>query len=212
MLLTVSSGVSGSGVSWGTSWTWAGGENNVKSYPYAGKNFSPRIVSQISSLPTTFTWSYSGSNIRANVAYDLFTSAVSTTPTYTGDYELMIWMAQLGGVYPISATGSPIATVNLAGQSWKLYYGLNGNMKVYSFVYANGVLNSFNGDVKVFWNYLVSSWGYPASSQYLTSKLYRSDIYLSTNASLKLFKREPSLLLVARLLSPFHSLVHLSIK
>jgi xyloglucan-specific endo-beta-1,4-glucanase len=142
----------------------------VKSYPYAGKNFTPKLVSQISSLPTTFSWSYSGSNIRANVAYDLFTSANRNNPTYTGDYELMIWMAALGNVGPISATGNPIATVTLAGHSWRLYYGLNGAMKVYSFVYNNGQLANFSGDVKAFWNYLVSSHGFPQNNQYLLSK------------------------------------------
>jgi xyloglucan-specific endo-beta-1,4-glucanase len=75
--------------------------------------------------------------------------------------------AALGGAGPISATGQPIATVTLAGQPWKLYYGLNGSMKVYSFVYANGILNSFSGDIKLFWNYLASNQGYPISSQYL---------------------------------------------
>ena len=206
------SGVSGSGVSWGSSWTWAGGENNVKSYPYAGKNFSPRLVSQISSLPTTFSWSYTGNNIRANVAYDLFTSAVSTAPTSGGDYELMIWMTALGNVFPISATGSPVATVTLAGQSWKLYYGLNGSMKVYSFVYANGSLNSFSGDVKAFFNYLVNSWGFPASSQYLTSKLFRSKILPNTDFPLQLSKLVQSLLLVVQLLLPFRNSALRSIK
>ncbi|KAI1049649.1 hypothetical protein LB505_011697 [Fusarium chuoi] len=39
-------------------------------------------------------------------------------------------------------------------------------MKVFSFVAANPV-NSFNSDVKQFFNYLANSQNYPASKQYL---------------------------------------------
>jgi len=86
------SGVSGSGVSWGTKWTWAGGQYNVKSYASAGKIITPKLLSQVSSLPSTFTYSVTttGGTV-ANVAYDLFTAADKNHVTYSGDYELMIW-------------------------------------------------------------------------------------------------------------------------
>lgn len=74
----------------------------------------------------------------------------------------MIWLAALGGAGPISATGSPIATVTLAGSSWKLYNGKNGQMNVYSFVAVNTV-QSFKGDVMEFVNYLTSKQGMPKS-------------------------------------------------
>ena len=46
-------------------------------------------------MPSTFTWTCTGSNMIANVAYDLFSSASSTVETWAGDYELMIWLAAL---------------------------------------------------------------------------------------------------------------------
>lgn len=81
-----------SNVGFHVNWNWSGGENNVKSYPNSAKTLSQkRIVSQIGSLPTSVSWTYSGTNIRANVAYDLFTAADPNHVTWSGDYELMIW-------------------------------------------------------------------------------------------------------------------------
>jgi len=160
-------GVVGSGVSWGTTWTWVGGQYNVKSYSHSDLIFTPKTIASISSIPSTFTWSYSGtSNVVADVSYDMFTS--STAADTTNDYEVMIWLASYGGAGPLSATGgsSPIATPTIAGYSWKLFYGLNGSTKVYSFVIANSPLASFSGDIKAFYTYLINNEGYP-SSQYL---------------------------------------------
>lgn len=82
----------GGGVSWQADWTWSGGQNNVKSYPYSGRTFSSKqLVSNIGSLSTSAQWSYTGSSIRADVSYDIFTSSNPSHSTSSGDYELMIW-------------------------------------------------------------------------------------------------------------------------
>lgn len=83
---------SADGVAWHIDWSWEGGEHNVKSYPYSGRELpNKKLVSEIGSIPTSAEWSYRGSNLRANVAYDLFTAAESDRDTSGGDYELMIW-------------------------------------------------------------------------------------------------------------------------
>jgi xyloglucan-specific endo-beta-1,4-glucanase len=88
---TYVTGTSG-GASFRTQWQWSGGDNNVKSYPYAGRTLSSKkLVSQIGSIPTSASWSYDNSNIRADVAYDLFTASNPNHDTSSGDYELMIW-------------------------------------------------------------------------------------------------------------------------
>jgi len=80
-----------SGVSWTADWTWAGGATQVKSYPYSGVVITaPKLVSAITSLPSTYNWTYSDTNINADVSYDLFTAANKNHVTYSGDYELMI--------------------------------------------------------------------------------------------------------------------------
>jgi xyloglucan-specific endo-beta-1,4-glucanase len=83
---------SNSGVSWSTQWNWQGGQDNVKSYANAGKQFAKGLkISNIKSMPTSITWDYQPRDIRANVAYDVFTAADPNHDKSSGDYELMIW-------------------------------------------------------------------------------------------------------------------------
>lgn len=157
---------SGSSVAWSTTWEWYGGNDNVKSYSYSSREFNKRLVSQISSIPTSATWSVSRSDIRANVAYDLFTARDINHPTSGGDYELMVWLGRYGSVYPI---GSKKATVNVGGRTWDLYVGYNGSMKVFSFV-ASSPITNYSGNMKDFFNYMTSNEGFPASQQNLISE------------------------------------------
>jgi xyloglucan-specific endo-beta-1,4-glucanase len=150
---------------------------HVKSYANVVTKISQKALSSVKSLPSTWTWSYSGSNIIANVAYDLFTSS---TAAGSAEYEIMIWLSALGGAGPISATGSPVATVTLAGTSWKLYNGKNGQMNVFSFVATSDVKN-FKGDLMEFANYLTSKQGMP-KSQILQSVGAGTEPFSGSNA------------------------------
>lgn len=125
-------------------------------------------------------FSYSGSGIVANVAYDLFTSSSSTG---SNEYEIMIWLGALGGAGPISSTGSPIATVTLSGKSFQLYYGLNGSMKVYSFVASSKNENNFSGNLLDFISYLTQNQGMP-TSQYLLSSGAGTEPFVGSSAKL----------------------------
>jgi xyloglucan-specific endo-beta-1,4-glucanase len=170
---------SGNGVGFRVNWNWSGGQDNVKSYPYVGRQLSQkRIVSWGGSLPSSVSWNYQGSNIRANVAYDLFTARDPNHSTSSGDYELMIWLGRLGNVYPI---GSSQGTVTVGGRQWELFYGYNGSMQVYSFV-APQQLNSWSGDVKEFFTYLQYNKNYPADSQYLITYQFGTEPFTGQNA------------------------------
>ncbi|KAI8060167.1 hypothetical protein BC940DRAFT_281129 [Gongronella butleri] len=158
----VDNGLSGNTLSWSTSWNWQGGYASVKSYTNAALKFSPVQLSAIKSIPVSWSWKYSGSNIIADVSIDAFTSS---SPGGNNEYEIMIWPAALGGAGPISSTGSPIASFDFGGTSWKLYKGPNGSTTVYSFV-ASSVVNNLSGDINAFFKYLVSN-NYIGSSQYL---------------------------------------------
>jgi len=162
---TTVNSLSGTTLAWSTSWSWSGGSNQVKSYANAVVTQSTiKKISAITSIPSTWKWSYTGSSIVADVSYDMFTSS---TATGSNQYEIMIWLAALGGAGPISSTGSAIATVTINGVSWKLYSGPNGSTTVYSFV-ASSETTSYSGDIKNFFTYLINNQGYP-SSQYLLS-------------------------------------------
>jgi xyloglucan-specific endo-beta-1,4-glucanase len=129
-------------------------------------------LSAISSIPSTWSWTYTGSNLVADVAYDLFTS---TTATGSANYEIMIWLAAYGGAGAISSSygsdGKPVPVaknVNLNGHTWNLYKGPNGSTTVFSFLPTSGTIASFSGDVNLFLKYLTAHEGL-AASNYLNS-------------------------------------------
>lgn len=72
-------------------------------------------------------------------------------------------LARLGNIYPI---GKSVGTVNVGGKSWDLWVGMNGSMKVFSFI-SQGTTYNWSGDAKQFFTYLQNSQGFPASSQNL---------------------------------------------
>lgn len=80
---------SGNDLTWQTSWTWAGGSSQVKSYANAGLNFTPKQISAITSIPIKFYWTYSGSNLVADVSFDMFTSSSSSG---SHENEIMVWV------------------------------------------------------------------------------------------------------------------------
>ena len=121
---------------------------------------------------------YSGSNVVADVAYDMF---LGSSPGGYADYEVMIWLAALGGTGPISSTTSPIATTpDIAGVSWSLYAGYNGSMKVYSFV-APSEQNQFNGDIMGFFDYLETAQGV-SKDQFLQRFQAGTEAFTGTDA------------------------------
>jgi xyloglucan-specific endo-beta-1,4-glucanase len=163
----------------------------VKSYPNAVAKATAKQLSAVKSMVSSWSWSYTGTSLVADVAYDMFTSS---TASGSNENEIMIWLAAIGGAGPISSKygttpslplqcrkyslltfivgsdGKPtaVATVTIAGHSWNLYSGSNGANNVFSFLPTSGQITSFSGDVKAFFTYLTSN-GYLSSSQYLTS-------------------------------------------
>ncbi|CAH0018965.1 unnamed protein product [Clonostachys rhizophaga] len=154
-----------------------GGGTSVKSYPNAVLSASAARVSTISSIPSKWQWTYTGSGVVANVAYDLFSNTdCGTIP----EFEIMIWLSAIGGAGPISATGSSIATVTIAGASWKLWKGTNSQMTVFSFV-AESAQNNFSGDLNGFIKYLTQTQGY-SGSQCLYSIGAGTEPFVGSNA------------------------------
>lgn len=142
----------------------------MKSYANAVVSITPTPLASISSIPTTWSWSYNGDSIVADVSYDTFTSSSATG---ANEYEIMIWLAAIGGAGPISSTygsdgdATPVATTSISGTSFDLYSGPNGDTTVYSFVASNEVTD-FSGDLMDFYNFLETNQSF-SSSQYLIS-------------------------------------------
>ncbi|KAG1695097.1 hypothetical protein DVH05_020739 [Phytophthora capsici] len=144
-------GSSGSSVSWKTKFNWAGDNWQVKSYANAALKFTPKQVSAISSIPTSIDYTYTfDGHIIANVAYDLFTSSSANGEI---EYELMVWLAALGGPWPLTDSGKPIKTVKIGGVEFDLFQGMNKKVKVFSYV-AKKTAYKFSADLKKFFNEL----------------------------------------------------------
>jgi xyloglucan-specific endo-beta-1,4-glucanase len=185
-------------INWSTSWTWLGGPYSVKSYTNVALTTTGQQLSSISSIPTLWDWrydphlhqtltytdsypSYTGSSIVGDVSYDMFTAA---SPTGSNEFEIMVWLAALGGAGPISSSGGPIASPTIGGYTWNLYSGPNGATTVYSFV-AQSQINNFSGDLRAFYTYLINSQGFSAS-QYITGLGAGTEPFTGSNAVLSI--------------------------
>lgn len=171
-------------VSWHTKSTWQGGERSVKSYANAALHFDPVPLSHITSIHSvmSYTFKYSG-NAVADVAYDLFTSS---TATGEKEFEVMIWLAAIGGAGPISSTGKAIATTIIEGTEWSVFSGPNGKMMVYSFV-ASRQVNDFKGNLMKFFDYLIASQSFK-TSQYLIKVECGTEPFIGTDVSMRVSK------------------------
>jgi xyloglucan-specific endo-beta-1,4-glucanase len=86
-------------------------------------------------------------SIQLIVAYDTFLGA---SPSSTNLFEVMIWLGVFGDISPLSANGypfTPVATVTIGSTTFDLAYGLNGSVKVYSFVARGGAATDFSADL-----------------------------------------------------------------
>ena len=78
---------------------------------------------------------------------------------------------RFGGVWPITVTKDPIEKVTIAGRSWDLYFGHNGEMKVCSFLAPDdNPISEFSADVKEFFNHLTSTQSSPEGTLYMPSE------------------------------------------
>ncbi|KAL4151050.1 hypothetical protein PRNP1_010436 [Phytophthora ramorum] len=176
--------VDGSTIAWHTSFNWNGTSWQVKSFANAALRFDPVQLADVKSIPSTIEYDYKyDGKIITNVAYDLFTSA---TANGTVEYELMVWLAALGGAWPLSSSGKSIKEVNVGNVDFNLYQGKNGNTTVFSYVAVN-TTNSFSADFKQFFDELPED-NTIASTQYLTHMQAGTEPFQGQNATLTVSK------------------------
>jgi cellulase/cellobiase CelA1 len=123
----------------------------------------PMQISQISSATSSTSDTYPSSGTY-DAAYDIWLNA-DTNVSGVQDTEIMIWLNHTGTVQPV---GSQTGTVTLAGHSWEVWTGNNGQNNVVSYRAAGITSLSFN--VKDFINDTLSRGSqYGTTSWYLTS-------------------------------------------
>lgn len=74
-------------------------------------------------------------------------------------------LANVGEVHPI---GDSVGNVKVGDQTWELFVGKNGDMKVFSFI-ASKQIPTFESDIRPFFDHITSEYDYPADKQYLIS-------------------------------------------
>lgn len=99
-------------------------------------------------------------DITGDVSYDAFLAPECNGPGDKHPYEIMVWLAALGGLNPIGTAGP---TVQIGSSSFVLWSGTNSQTgsQVFSFVAAK-TMNTFDGDLMDFFNYLTKNNGVDA--------------------------------------------------
>lgn len=124
----------------------------------------PAQINSFSSANSSISDTYPGGGVW-DAAYDIWLNA-DTNVSGVQDTEIMIWLNHQGSIQPVgSATGS----ANLAGHSWQVWTGNNGQNNVVSYV-STSALSGMSFNVKDFINDTLSRGSqYGNSSWYLTS-------------------------------------------
>ncbi|CAG7563453.1 unnamed protein product [Fusarium equiseti] len=157
---TTLNSVNNKNFAWSTTWSWAGGPTKVKSYSNVALENINKKISDIKSVPTTWTWRYTGTGMVSDVSYDLW---LAPSVGAANKYEIMIWLGAYGGAGPISEQNKPaIAKPTIAGTTWSLFKGPNGDTTVFSFVAPSNIGN-FKADLLPFLTYLTKNQGVPSS-------------------------------------------------
>jgi len=157
-------------ITWETTFNWANNSDEVKSYAnVVNPNVSGMPLSNITSLPASWDWSYDGSSngLVADVSYHIWlgNSSTGAPASNTSKYEIAIWLGSMGGAQPI---GSLLTTnVEIDNVNWNLWSGNKSSnstnystWEVYSFVPTiTGAYDSFHEDLLPFFTYLIQNQG-----------------------------------------------------
>ena len=119
-------------------------------------------TSQFGSITSSVSMSYPSSGTW-NAAYDLWFDPTPRTNGQNTGAEVMIWLNRQGSIQPI---GSQVATVNLAGATWNVWFG-NIGWNVVSYVRTSAT-SSIDFRVNDIYSDAVNR-GYAQRSWYLTS-------------------------------------------
>ncbi len=139
-----------------------------------------RLYAPTSSL--TRSRSYTGSAIRANVAYDTF---VGASCSGAQAYEVMVWLGEFGSISPLSNNGyppTPTASPIIGDTQFNLIVGTNGDTTVYTFV-AVANATDYSGDLLDFYSYLETNENLPATD-YVQSIQAGSEVFTGSEAQL----------------------------
>ncbi|GAA2116055.1 GH12 family glycosyl hydrolase domain-containing protein [Actinomadura alba] len=161
-----------SAIGWGTSWSWSGRPESVKSFTGSVLGWRWGWKTSGTGLPTRLSedrsvksaWRFQPpSSGRFTIGYDLWLHdeakpGADSSPTD----EVAVWLYRSGGTQPL---GNRIGAVRVDDTTWDLYEGVKG-WQVYTFVRSENT-SSVNLDLGDFLDYLRSNLGL-SSGKYLS--------------------------------------------
>jgi hypothetical protein len=125
----------------------------------------PAQISSMGNVNTSISLAYPSSGTW-NAAYDIWINA-DTNTTGVQDTEIMIWLNRQGSIQPI---GSNTGTVTLAGRSWQVWVGSNGQNNVVSYLSSSIPITSISFNARDFiLDAITRGSGFGSTSWYLTS-------------------------------------------
>ncbi len=119
--------------------------------------------SRFAGISTSVSMSYPNNGSVYDASYDIWFDPTPRTDGQNTGAELMVWLNHTGSVQPV---GSKVATVNIAGGTWDVWFG-NSGWNVISYVRTSAT-SSINFSVSSFWSDIVNR-GYGQRSWYMTS-------------------------------------------
>ncbi|KAF3357805.1 hypothetical protein VDGD_07289 [Verticillium dahliae] len=173
---------------WSTSFTWNGASSTPRSYSRADRwRFQVASLSEFHSLTTNWKWSYTGSDVKAAVLFDITGGgngaplSGSSCRTATPDWSLQVWLGKYGDIAPTSTTSSPTNIANIGSHAFDVYKRTKSSLTAYTFV-ANTTVTDYRGDAVDFVRWLVANEGYTNSTCVLSFSA-GTEIFEGTDAT-----------------------------
>jgi hypothetical protein len=174
-------------IGWGTSWSWTGTANQVKSYAstvlgwqWGWKLTNTGLPLQIMSgknLNCGWDFTITQSGGAADVSFDMF-AHTQTMPGTNDDPsdEIMIWLYRAGGAGPIG--GAKQTSVTIGTVPWDLYRGTNNRWNVFSYVRQTSATTAVVNVMDFMRDLMTRGW--IQGTKYLTSVQSGTEIFAGT--------------------------------
>jgi hypothetical protein len=149
----------------------------------------PKLVSQLTSVQTTFKYNRCNTSQNYNATYDVWFSDKIPTSTYEDALSgfVMVWLCDPANYQPI---GTNMGNVTIDGHTWQMWQGprggsrANSNAPVISYVATTSML-SYSFDLNVFIKHAVAQTGFNTikSNWYLTDVFGGFEIWNGSGAT-----------------------------
>ncbi|HXT97618.1 MAG TPA: hypothetical protein VN853_15055 [Polyangia bacterium] len=114
-----------------------------------GPYTSPKQISAINSVPSSWQFTVPTGNVKYDVSYDIWINQSGGNPTQPdgNTLELMVWLDETSNVVP---AGSKVTTATIAGTTWNVYTGMVSTWHYIAYQRSASTAPFNNVDLKAF--------------------------------------------------------------